>query len=156
MPYAPVKSTEAMMPPTEAVLMLPHTSVLHTLASAMLVHPSLLLQQQALPFQEGRSRNADAEEIEYLIHGLRAWWRAIFPKPQTREEAFARIRERGCFEEPLRDAFERAGKAEVKFMARRVWELVRERGPGVRVSWEAGERVREWLGWERGELGFWD
>ena len=41
-------------------------------------------------------------------------------------------------------------------MARRVWELVRERGPGVRVSLEAGERVRKWLGWQRGELGFWD
>ena len=144
------------MPPTEAVLMLPHTSVLRTLAAAMQVHPALLLQQHPPTSQEGRPRKADAEEIEYLIYGLRAWWNAIYPKPTTREEAFAKLTERKYYEEPLREDFERAEKAEIKFMARTVWGLVRERGPGVSLTWEAGERIREWLGWERGELGFWD
>ena len=62
----------------------------------------------------------------------------------------------GYAEEPLREAFARAEKAEIKLMAKMVWGLVRERQPGNRLTWEAGETVREWLGWERGELGFWD
>ncbi len=156
MPYVPVEACEAMMRPTEAVLRLPHTSVLRTLATAMNVHPSLLLYQNLFASQEARPRNADAKEIEYLIFGLRAWWHAIYPKPTTREAAFARLSEREQFEEPLREAFERAEKAEIKSMARMVWGLVRKRGPGVSLTWEAGETVREWLGWERGELGFWD
>ena len=136
--------------------MLPHTSILRMLAAAMHVHPSLLFQQCPLPLQQDRPREADAKEIEYLIYGLRAWWHAIFPKPTTKDEACARIIDMGYAEEPLRDAFARAEKAEIKLMAKMVWGLVRERQPGNRLTWEAGETVREWLGWERGELGFWD
>ena len=156
MPYVPIKDSEARMPPTETVLMLPHTSILRTLAAAMHVHPSLLFQQCPLPLQEERLREADAKEIEYLIFGLRAWWHAILPKPTTRDEAFARMRERGDFEEQLRVAFEGANKAAIKLMAKMVWGLVKKRGPNVSLSWEAGETVREWLGWEREDLGFWD
>ena len=156
MPYVPVQASEVMMPATETVLMLPHTSVFRTLAAAMHIHPSLLFQQCPLPFQEGRPREADAKEIEYLMHGLRAWWNAIYPKPTTREAAFARKSEREHYEEPLREAFEKVEKAAIKLMAKMVWGLVRKRGPDVRLSWEAEERIREWLGWERGELGFWD
>ena len=141
---------------TEAVLRLPHNSVLHTLATAMNIHPSLLLYEHPFPSQEARPRNADPKEIEYLIFGLRAWWHAIYKKPTTREEAFARLNEREQFEGPLREAFERAEKAEIKSMARMVWGLVRDRASGISLSLEAGEKVREWLGWERGELGFWD
>ena len=156
MPYVPVKQSEAMMPPTETVLMLPHTSIFRTLAAAMHVHPSLLFQQCPLPILQDRPREADAKEIEYLIYGLRAWWYAIFPKSKTRDESFARMRERDFVEEPLREAFERAEKAEVKLMAKMVWGLVREREPKISVSWEGGEKVRKWLGWKEGELGFWD
>lgn len=66
------------------------------------------------------------------------------------------MRDMGYYEEPLREAFEMATKMEVKFMAWRVWRLVREREPLVSLSDAAGETVREWLGWEKGELGFWD
>ena len=156
MPYVPIRDSEARMPPTETVLMLPHTSILRMLAAAMHVHPSLLFQQCPLPLEQDRPREADAKEIEYLIYGLRAWWHAIFPKPTTKDEACARIIDMGYAEEPLREAFARAEKAEIKLMAKMVWGLVRERQPGNRLTWEAGETVREWLGWERGELGFWD
>ena len=156
MPYAPVKISEAMMPPTEAVLMLPHTSVIRTLAAAMHVHPALLLEQYPPSCHQRRFDRAEFKEVEYLITGLRAWWHAIYPKPQTREAAFAAIRYKKNLEEPLREEFEIASKEEVKFMAWRVWRLVKEREPLVRLTDESGETVREWLGWERGELGFWD
>lgn len=145
-----------MMPPTEAVLKLPHTSVIRTLAAAMNVHPSLLLQEDPLPSQQSRFGRPDLKEVEYLIRGLRVWWSAIYPKPATKEEAFARMRDRDYCEEPLREAFEMASKVEVKFMAWRVWRLVRERGPLISLADDAGETVRQWLGWEKGELGFWD
>ena len=156
MPYAPVKSSEAMVPPAEAILMLPHTSVIRILAAAMRVHPAILVEQYPLSSYQSRPGRAELKEVEYLINGLRAWWRAIYPKPQTREAAFATIRDRKNWEEPLREAFEMASKAEVKFMAWRVWRLVREREPLVSLKDEAGEIVREWLGWKKGELGFWD
>ena len=66
------------------------------------------------------------------------------------------MRQRDDVEEPLREAFEKAEKAEVKLMAKMVWGLVREREPKISVSWEGGEKVRKWLGWKEGELGFWD
>ena len=156
LPYTPVKSSEAMMPPTEAILMLGHTSVIRTLASAMNIHPSLLLLEQPHPAQQSNFARPDLKEVEYLILGLRVWWSAIYPKPPTTEEKFAMLKDRACFEEPLREAFEMATKREVKFMAWRVWRLVRERGPLVRFNDNAGETVRQWLGWEKGELGFWD
>ena len=156
MPYTPIDDGLINMWPTEAVLRLPHNSVLHTLATAMNVHPSLLLYECPFPSPEARPRNADPKEIEYLIFGLRAWWASIYKKPTTREEAFARLHEREQVEEPLREAFERAEKAEIKAMARMVWSLVRGMASGVSLSLEAGEKVREWLGWERGELGFWN
>lgn len=145
-----------MMPPTEAVLMLPHTSVIRTLASAMHVHPALLLEEYPPSSHQSQFGRAELKEVEYLINGVRVWWHAIYPKPQGREAAFAAIRDRQNGEEPLREAFEMASKAEVKFMAWRVWRLVKERGPLVRLTDESGERVREWLGWQKGELGFWD
>ena len=145
-----------MMPPTEAVLMLPHTSVIRTLASAMHVHPALLLEEYPPSSHQSQCGRAELKEVEYLINGVRVWWHAIYPKPQSREAAFAAIRDGRNGEEPLREAFEMASKAEVKFMAWRVWRLVKERGPLVKLTDESGERVREWLGWEKGELGFWD
>ena len=156
MPYTPVKASEAMMPPTEAILILGHTSVIRTLASAMNVHPSLLLQEQPLPPQQSKFGRPDLKEVEYLIIGLRVWWSAIYPKAPTKEERFAMLRDRAYCEEPLREAFEMATKMEVKFMAWRVWRLVRERGPLVTLADKAGEIVRQWLGWEKGELGLWD
>ena len=136
--------------------MLPHTSIFRTLAAAMHVHPSLLFQQCPLPILQDRPEKVDAKEIEYLIYGLRAWWYAIFPKSKTKDEAFARMEERNHVEEPLREAFGRAEKADVKLMAKMVWGLVRERKPKISVSDEGGEKVRKWLGWKEGELGFWD
>ena len=156
MPYAPVKTSEAMIPPAEAILILPHTSVIRTLAAAMHVHPAFLVEQYPLSSYQSRPGRPELKEVEYLITGLRAWWHAIYPKPQTREAAFAAIKDRKNWKEPLRETFEMASKAEVKFMAWRVWRLVRERKPLVSLTDGAGETVRRWLGWERGELGFWD
>ena len=81
---------------------------------------------------------------------------AIFPKPTTREAAFARMSERRQFEGPLREAFDMVEKRAIKVMAKMVWGLVKKRGPNVSLTPGAGETIREWLGWERGELGFWD
>ena len=156
MPYAPVRSSEAMVPPAEAILILPHTSVIRVLAAAMHVHPAILAKQYPISSFQSRPDRPELKEVEYLIFGLRAWWHATYPKPQTKEAAFAAMTDRKYWEEPLRQVLETASKAEVKFIAWRVWKLVKERAPLIRLSDEAGETVREWLGWEKGELGFWD